>query len=89
MRPWSTNTQVSCFPTARESSTAATGESTPPDSPSSTRSLPIFLRSADTVSSINVVICQSPAQRHTPNTKFESTFMPSFECVTSGWNCTA
>ena len=27
--------------------------------------------------SMNVLICQSPAQRHTPNTKFESTFMPS------------
>ena len=36
--PWSTNTQTSWSPIARCSSAATTDESTPPDSPSSTRS---------------------------------------------------
>jgi hypothetical protein len=36
-RPWSTKTQVSWSPTARCTSAAATAESTPPDSPQTTR----------------------------------------------------
>ena len=44
IRPWSTNTQVSWFPTASASRAAATEESTPPESASSTFPLPTFAR---------------------------------------------
>ena len=49
-RPWSTNTQVSRSPIARWISAAATDESTPPDSPSSTSSSPTCARIAATAS---------------------------------------
>ena len=42
--PWSTNTQVSCSPTALCTSSAATEESTPPDSPQITRPSPTCAR---------------------------------------------
>ena len=48
MRPWFTNTQVSCSPTASASSAAATEESTPPLRASSTLPSPIFSRKAFT-----------------------------------------
>ncbi len=49
-RPWSTNTQVRRSPIARWISAAATDESTPPDSPSSTSSSPTCARTAATAS---------------------------------------
>ena len=39
-KPWSTNTQVSCEPTAFCTIAAATAESTPPDRPQRTRPVP-------------------------------------------------
>ena len=46
MSPWSTNTHVSCSPTASASRAAHTELSTPPDSASSTRPPPTFSRMA-------------------------------------------
>ena len=51
-RPWSTNTQVSCSPIASWISTAATAESTPPDSPQITRPLPTCARIFSIASSL-------------------------------------
>ena len=57
MSPVSTNTQVSCGPTALCTSAAATAESTPPDSPQITRSSPTCSRIAATeVSMIDVIV---------------------------------
>ena len=44
IRPWSTNTQVSWSPIARCTSSAATDESTPPESPQITRPSPTWAR---------------------------------------------
>ena len=87
-RPWSTNTQVSCLPTARASSTAATDESTPPERAHSTRPPPTRARRAATVSSTKESIFHVPLQPHTLYTKFESMRAPCCVCSTSGWNCT-
>ena len=45
--PWSTKTQVSCFPTASASRAATTEESTPPDRASKTFPCPTFSRTAE------------------------------------------
>ena len=50
-KPVSTNTQVSWSPMARWMSAAATDESTPPESPSMTSSLPTWARIFATASS--------------------------------------
>ena len=50
--PWSTKTQVSRSPTARWTSSAATEESTPPESPQITRPSPTWARIAATCSAI-------------------------------------
>ena len=50
--PWSTKTQVSWSPTALWTSSAATAESTPPESAQSTRSSPTCARIRSTCSSI-------------------------------------
>ena len=88
-RPWSTNTQVSCFPTAFERRTAATDESTPPDRAHNTLPSPTFSRISRIVVSTNESIFQSPEHPHTLYTKFDSIFCPSSVCITSGWNCVA
>ena len=59
-RPWSTNTQVSCSPIASWISTAATAESTPPDSPQITRPLPTCARILSIASSLKARMVQSP-----------------------------
>ena len=46
IRPWSTKTQVSCFPMASARSAAQTEESTPPERASSTFPSPTFSRMA-------------------------------------------
>jgi hypothetical protein len=56
--PWSTNTQVSCSPTARWTRAAATAESTPPESPQIARLSPTCARIAATCSSITFAIVQ-------------------------------
>ena len=50
--PWSTNTHVSWSPIARCTSSAATLESTPPESPQITRPSPTWARIAATCSSM-------------------------------------
>ena len=50
--PWSTNTHVSWSPTALCTSSAATEESTPPESPQMTLPSPTCLRIASTCSSM-------------------------------------
>ena len=52
IRPWSTKTQVSWSPTALWTRSAATAESTPPESAQRTRSLPTWARMRSTCSSI-------------------------------------
>ena len=51
-RPWSTNTHVSWSPTALWTSSAATAESTPPESAQRMRSEPTWARIRSTCSSI-------------------------------------
>ena len=87
--PWSTNTQVSCLPTALDNRTAATDESTPPDNAQSTFPFPIFSRRLLIVSSTKESIFQSPEHLHTSMTNARSIFIPSSVCITSGWNCVA
>ena len=58
-RPWSTKTHVSCSPTALCTSSAATAESTPPDSAQRTRSRPTCARIRSTCSSITAAGVQA------------------------------
>ena len=59
-RPWSTKMQVSWSPIASWISTAATAESTPPDSPQITRPLPTCARIFSIASSLKARMVQSP-----------------------------
>jgi len=69
------------------SNTAATDESTPPESPNTTLSLPnCFFRSA-TVDSTNDAGDQSRLHLQISR-KFSSKLIPSKVWKTSGWNCT-
>ena len=68
------------------SSTAATEESTPPESPSTTLSSPSFSRSSRTVASTKLSDVHSCLQPQMPATKFFSSCVPSVEWYTSGWN---
>ena len=52
IRPWSTKTQVSLSPTALWTSSAATEESTPPESPQITRPSPTWACTFATCSAI-------------------------------------
>src|SRR5205823_634743 len=65
MRPWSTNTHVSWSPTARCTSSAATEESTPPESPQMTLPSPTWARMRLTCSSTIEAADQERSQRHT------------------------
>ena len=58
-RPWSTKTHVSWSPTALWTSSAATAESTPPESPQITRSRPTCARMRSTCSSITAAGVQA------------------------------
>ena len=73
---------------ALEISAAATEESTPPESPSSTRPSPTVLWIDATASRTKADIVQSPRQPQMSSTKLRSTRCPSSLWVTSGWNCT-
>ena len=88
-RPWSTNTQVSWSPTARWTSSAATAESTPPDSAQITRSSPTWARIRSTCSSMNWCAVQVGGTWHASSTNCPSISVPRGVCSTSGWNCTA
>ena len=61
------------------SSTAATDESTPPDRPSTTLSLPSFSRSSRTVDSTKLSEVHDCVQPQIPTTKFFSNCLPSVE----------
>ena len=81
--------QVSRSPTARCTSTAATEESTPPESPQITR------RSGPTISWIRAISVsmkcpgvQSGVQPQISNRKLLRISPPRGVCATSGWNCT-
>ena len=63
IRPWSTKMQVSWSPIASWISTAATAESTPPESPQITLPRPTCSRMRAIASSLNCAIVQSPAGR--------------------------
>ena len=65
MRPVSTKTHVSWSPTALCTSAAATAESTPPDSPQMTFSLPTWARTASTDCSMIEVIVHEGRHSHT------------------------
>src|SRR5436305_339907 len=86
IKPWSTNTHVSCSPIASWISTAATALSTPPDRPQITRPLPTCSRISAIFASLKLAMVQSPAQPHTWRTKLASNLPPSGVCTTSGWN---
>jgi len=80
--------QVSWSPIASCSSTAATDESTPPDSPQTTLPAPTWARIAWTACVRNAFIVQSPRQPAMRLAKFSSSRPPSGVCTTSGWNIT-
>ena len=87
-KPWSTNTQVKLSPIALWTSTAATDESTPPLKAQSTFLSPIISFNSFILSAINESVVQSPLTPQTLYKKFLSTLSPSWQCSTSGWNCT-
>ncbi len=83
-KPLFTKIQYRLSPMALFSNTAATVESTPPERPSTTLSLPIFSFSSATISSTNedgVKLCATPAIF---TRKFSSILVPSVLWYTSG-----
>ena len=78
-KPLSTKMQLSCLPMALLSNTAATVESTPPESPSTTLSLPTSSRSSRTVLSMNDSGVQSCLQPQMVCTKLRRMVVPSVE----------
>ena len=87
-RPVSTNTQVSWSPIALCSSAATTDESTPPDRPRITSSLPTCSRTRAIWSSMMWAAVHSVWQPQMSMTKRRSSAWPDLVWVTSGWNCT-
>ena len=85
--PVSTNTHVSCEPTALCTNAAATAESTPPDNAHSTRSAPTCARTASTCCSMIETCVHPGAHPHTSIRKWSNTSPPRSVCTTSGWNC--
>ncbi len=82
----STNTQVRRSPIARCTSSAATAESTPPDSAQITRPFgPTCSRTRSVASSTKDRAFQSRRQPQASR-KLTRTFVPSSEWTTSGWN---
>ena len=69
------------------SSAATTDESTPPDRPQITRSLPTRRRISSIACSAKSPSRQVPWQWQMSVRKLASTALPSGVCVTSGWNC--
>ena len=82
--PLFTNIQCNCFPIALLSNTAATVESTPPDKPKITFSLPICVFSCVTVISTKLSDVQLGVSLAILKRKLANSFIPSAECVTSG-----
>ncbi len=86
--PWSTKMHVSRSPMARCTSTAATEESTPPDSPQIAAPSPTCARTRSTVSSMNAPAVHVGRTPHTEKRKFDRISSPRRVCATSGWNWT-
>ena len=80
--------QVSRSPIALCRSTAATDESTPPESPRTTPSDPVFSRIFRTLLSTKECIVQSGESPQTRKRKLARISGPRGVCTTSGWNCT-
>mmetsp|Transcript_69985 Transcript_69985/g.137585 ORF Transcript_69985/g.137585 Transcript_69985/m.137585 type:complete len:238 (+) Transcript_69985:571-1284(+) len=86
--PLSTRIAWKRFPMALCMSTAATVESTPPDTAPITCPLgPTVTRTCSMKRSASSVMFHVVGAWHTPTTKLASTSLPRGECVTSGWNC--
>ena len=88
-RPLSTKMHRSRSPIARWTSSAATAESTPPES--AQMAWPALHLGPDLLHGHLGVRPHrpEPEQPHTPYAKFRSTSAPRGVCTTSGWNCTA
>ena len=84
--PLSTKTQVSLSPTARSMMAAATAESTPPERPQMTFSLPSWARIFSTSWPTKFSIVQLGSALQMPNTKLRRTSLPRSLWWTSGWN---
>ncbi len=80
-RPLSTKTQVSWSPMALCNNAATTDESTPPESPSNTLSLPTWARTLAMLSSIIWAGVQSASQPQISSTKCSNIRMPCRACV--------
>ena len=80
--------QVSCLPIARETSVAATAESTPPDSAQSTLASPTCARTFSIASSTQESICHDDGMPAIVCRKFSRIAVPASVCTTSGWNST-
>ena len=74
--PWSTNTQVSWSPTALWTKSAATEESTPPESAQMTLPVPTWARIAATCSSMMFAALQLRAQPQMSSRNVVSTCCP-------------
>lgn len=86
--PLSTKMPRNRSPTARWTSSAATAESTPPDTAPITRaSGPTRSRTRCTSVSSTCSVVQRHATPQTVSAKWRSIRTPPFVCVTSGWNC--
>ena len=80
--------QVRRSPIARWSRTAATDESTPPESPRTTPSVPVLSRILATLLSTKECIVQVGERSQTRNRKLARISFPRGVWTTSGWNCT-
>ncbi|MNE39159.1 hypothetical protein D3C80_1330930 [compost metagenome] len=87
-RPLSTNTQVSWSPMALCSSAATTDESTPPDRPSRTLSVPTWARTWAMASSAIFDGVHRASHSQMSRMKRDRMRPPCLVWVTSGWNCT-
>ena len=74
---------------ARDTRTAATAESTPPESAQMALPSPTCLRMASMVVSMKCAGVQSAFAPQTSSTKFFSSAVPCLLCATSGCHCTA
>ena len=86
IRPWSTNTHVSWSPTALWVSSAATLESTPPESPQITWPSPTWARIRSICSSAIEAADQSIERPQMSRRKVSRICVPYGVCTTSGWN---
>ena len=86
-KPLSTKIAVSWSPTARCSRDAVTALSTPPLSPSNTRSSPTRARITLSASAMKLAGDQPPRQPHIAKMKLRRMALPCGVCATSGWNC--